>query len=204
MRAWWFSGGEYAGWAAEEQEGENGASEGLAPAKSAHPWQLYKQGGGKITRYALLGDHDEMRNVSGVWLGSLPYFIAKLINASLMNEKRKVERLVGGWIFNTSNEKLKIVENPRDIKKNPTIVISILNLFPSYFLRVSFLYWMCVNGSDMEKELAELRAQLRKASASGEVEELKNAVDLKESERIQLRIQLEVCASCLFRKQKTN
>lgn len=81
-----------------------------------------------------------MRNVSGVRLGSLPHFIAKIINASLMNEKRKVERLVGGWIFNTSNEKLKIVENPRDIKKTPTIVISILNLFPSYFLRVSFLY----------------------------------------------------------------
>uniref|UniRef100_A0A3Q2YDA0 Centrosomal protein 128 n=1 Tax=Hippocampus comes TaxID=109280 RepID=A0A3Q2YDA0_HIPCM len=49
--------------------------------------------------------------------------------------------------------------------------------------------------------LAELRAQLRRGSASSEVEELKNAVDRKESERIQLRIQLEVCASCLFRKQ---
>ncbi|XP_019713591.1 centrosomal protein of 128 kDa isoform X2 [Hippocampus comes] len=55
---------------------------------------------------------------------------------------------------------------------------------------------------DMEKELAELRAQLRRGSASSEVEELKNAVDRKESERIQLRIQLEGLSAELARREQ--
>ncbi|XP_051908249.1 centrosomal protein of 128 kDa-like isoform X2 [Hippocampus zosterae] len=55
---------------------------------------------------------------------------------------------------------------------------------------------------DMEKELAELRAQLRRASASSEVNELKNAVDRKESECIQLRIQLEGLSAELARREQ--
>ncbi|XP_077409259.1 centrosomal protein of 128 kDa isoform X2 [Vanacampus margaritifer] len=58
------------------------------------------------------------------------------------------------------------------------------------------------DGSDMEKELAELRAQLRKASANSEVEELKNAVECKERERIQLSIQLESLSADLARREQ--
>ncbi|XP_077366285.1 centrosomal protein of 128 kDa isoform X2 [Festucalex cinctus] len=58
------------------------------------------------------------------------------------------------------------------------------------------------DGSDMEKELAELRAQLRKVSANNEVGELKNAVDHKERERIQLSLQLEGLSADLARREQ--
>ncbi|XP_025998151.1 centrosomal protein of 128 kDa isoform X5 [Astatotilapia calliptera] len=45
--------------------------------------------------------------------------------------------------------------------------------------------------SDLEKEVAELRVQLCKASVRGEVEELKRALDCKERERVQLSLQLK-------------
>ncbi|XP_037100784.1 centrosomal protein of 128 kDa-like isoform X1 [Syngnathus acus] len=56
--------------------------------------------------------------------------------------------------------------------------------------------------SDVEKELAELRAQLRKVSVNSEVEELKNALDRKERERIQLSIQLEGLSADLARREQ--
>lgn len=52
-----------------------------------------------------------------------------------------------------------------------------------------------IDRSDLEKEVAELRVQLCKASVRGEVEELKRALDCKERERVQLSLQLKVCAS---------
>lgn len=52
-----------------------------------------------------------------------------------------------------------------------------------------------IDRSDLEKEVAELRVQLCKASVRGEVEELKMALDCKERERVQLSLQLKVCAS---------
>ncbi|XP_061667427.1 centrosomal protein of 128 kDa-like isoform X2 [Syngnathoides biaculeatus] len=58
------------------------------------------------------------------------------------------------------------------------------------------------DGSDMENEVAELRAQLRKALANSEVEELKKALDRKEKERIQLSIQLEGLSADLARREQ--
>ncbi|XP_030576664.1 centrosomal protein of 128 kDa isoform X2 [Archocentrus centrarchus] len=51
--------------------------------------------------------------------------------------------------------------------------------------------------SDLEKEVAELRVQLCKASVLGEVEELKRALDCKEKERVQLSLQLKELSSDL-------
>ncbi|XP_063352617.1 centrosomal protein of 128 kDa-like isoform X1 [Pelmatolapia mariae] len=51
--------------------------------------------------------------------------------------------------------------------------------------------------SDLEKEVAELRVQLCKASVRGEVEELKRALDCKERERVQLSLQLKELSSDL-------
>ena len=48
--------------------------------------------------------------------------------------------------------------------------------------------------TDLEREVAELRAQLCKASILGEVDELKKALELKERERLQLFVQVEVGA----------
>uniref|UniRef100_A0A3Q0S4L4 Centrosomal protein 128 n=1 Tax=Amphilophus citrinellus TaxID=61819 RepID=A0A3Q0S4L4_AMPCI len=53
----------------------------------------------------------------------------------------------------------------------------------------------CIDRSDLEKEVAELRVQLCKASVLGEVEELKRALDCKEKERVQLSLQLKVCVT---------
>ncbi|XP_061559944.1 centrosomal protein of 128 kDa-like isoform X2 [Phycodurus eques] len=58
------------------------------------------------------------------------------------------------------------------------------------------------DGSYMENEVAELRAQLRKASANNEVEELKKVVDRKERERIQLSIQLEGLSADLAQREQ--
>uniref|UniRef100_A0AAZ1WVM9 Centrosomal protein 128 n=1 Tax=Oreochromis aureus TaxID=47969 RepID=A0AAZ1WVM9_OREAU len=51
--------------------------------------------------------------------------------------------------------------------------------------------------SDLEKEVAELRVQLCKASVRGEVEELKRALDCKERERVQISLQLKELSSDL-------
>eukprot|EP00064_Thunnus_orientalis_P016322 superscaffoldBa00003206_g16386 len=52
-----------------------------------------------------------------------------------------------------------------------------------------------VDRSDLEREVAELRVQLRKVSVHSEVEELKSTLDRKEKERAQLSLQVEVCVS---------
>ncbi|XP_029902904.1 centrosomal protein of 128 kDa [Myripristis murdjan] len=56
--------------------------------------------------------------------------------------------------------------------------------------------------SDLEKEVVELRAQLRKASVLSEVEELKRALDRKEKEKLQLSIQVEELSSDLARREQ--
>ncbi|XP_040921070.1 centrosomal protein of 128 kDa [Toxotes jaculatrix] len=55
---------------------------------------------------------------------------------------------------------------------------------------------------DLEKEVAELRVQLRKASVLSEVEELKRALDRKEKERVQLSLQVEELSSDLARREQ--
>ncbi|XP_061563456.1 centrosomal protein of 128 kDa-like isoform X4 [Cololabis saira] len=55
--------------------------------------------------------------------------------------------------------------------------------------------------SDLEKELAELRAQLCKASVHSEVEELKRALDCKEKEKLQLSSELAELSSDLARRE---
>ncbi|XP_026174921.1 centrosomal protein of 128 kDa isoform X10 [Mastacembelus armatus] len=55
---------------------------------------------------------------------------------------------------------------------------------------------------DLEKEVAELRVQLCKASVHGEVEELKRALDLKEKDRVQLSLQVEELSSDLARREQ--
>ncbi|XP_077568357.1 centrosomal protein of 128 kDa isoform X2 [Stigmatopora nigra] len=57
-------------------------------------------------------------------------------------------------------------------------------------------------GSDMEKEVAELRAQLHKVSVNNEVEKLKKSVERKERERLQLSIQLEGLSTELARREE--
>ncbi|XP_057679141.1 centrosomal protein of 128 kDa-like isoform X3 [Corythoichthys intestinalis] len=57
-------------------------------------------------------------------------------------------------------------------------------------------------GSDMEREVAELRAQLHKVSANNEVEELKKTLERKERERLQLNIQLEGLSAELARREQ--
>ena len=52
--------------------------------------------------------------------------------------------------------------------------------------------FVCLDRSDLEKEVAELRAELRKASVQGEVDDLKRTLDRSEKERIQLCARLEV------------
>ena len=49
-----------------------------------------------------------------------------------------------------------------------------------------------IDRSDLEREVAELRAQLRKASVLSEVEELRRALDCKEKEILQLSVQVKV------------
>nr|XP_029133077.1 centrosomal protein of 128 kDa isoform X3 [Labrus bergylta] len=60
-------------------------------------------------------------------------------------------------------------------------------------------------GSDrlsLEKEVAELRVQLSKASVLSEVEELKRALDRNERERVQLSSQVEELSSDLARREQ--
>lgn len=52
---------------------------------------------------------------------------------------------------------------------------------------------MCTDRGNLEKEVAELRAQLRVSAGLSEVEELKRALERKEKERVQLSVQVEVC-----------
>uniref|UniRef100_UPI0037E9C0E8 centrosomal protein of 128 kDa n=1 Tax=Semicossyphus pulcher TaxID=241346 RepID=UPI0037E9C0E8 len=54
----------------------------------------------------------------------------------------------------------------------------------------------------LEKEVAELRLQLSKASVLSEVEELKRALDHKEKERVQLSLQVEELSSDLARREQ--
>ncbi|KAM3603485.1 uncharacterized protein V6R79_023309 [Siganus canaliculatus] len=56
--------------------------------------------------------------------------------------------------------------------------------------------------SNLEKEVAELRAQLQTASVLSEVEELKRALDRKEKERVQLSLQVEELSSDLARREQ--
>ncbi|XP_069559232.1 centrosomal protein of 128 kDa [Brachyistius frenatus] len=56
--------------------------------------------------------------------------------------------------------------------------------------------------SDLEKEVAELRAELRKASVLGEVEELKRALDRKEKETLQLSLQVKELSSDLAGREQ--
>ncbi|XP_078029821.1 centrosomal protein of 128 kDa isoform X2 [Epinephelus lanceolatus] len=60
-------------------------------------------------------------------------------------------------------------------------------------------------GSDrlsLEKEVAELRTQLRTASVLSEGEELKRTLDRKEKERVQLSLQVEELSSDLARREQ--
>ncbi|XP_070705509.1 centrosomal protein of 128 kDa [Pempheris klunzingeri] len=54
----------------------------------------------------------------------------------------------------------------------------------------------------LEKEVAELRAQLSTASYFSDVEELKRAVERKEKERVQLSLQVEELSSDLARREQ--
>ncbi|XP_029281434.1 LOW QUALITY PROTEIN: centrosomal protein of 128 kDa [Cottoperca gobio] len=54
----------------------------------------------------------------------------------------------------------------------------------------------------LEKEVAELRAQLRTASVLSEVEELKRTLDRKEKERVQLGVKVEELSSDLSRREQ--
>ncbi|KAM9798347.1 LOW QUALITY PROTEIN: centrosomal protein of 128 kDa, partial [Neosynchiropus ocellatus] len=56
--------------------------------------------------------------------------------------------------------------------------------------------------SDLEKEVAELRVQLCKASVQSEVEDLKRALDRKEMERSKLSLQVEELSSNLARTEQ--
>ncbi|XP_047430385.1 centrosomal protein of 128 kDa isoform X3 [Mugil cephalus] len=56
--------------------------------------------------------------------------------------------------------------------------------------------------SDLEKEVAELRVQLCKASVRGEVEELKRALERKEKERIQLSLEVKELSSDLAAREQ--
>ncbi|XP_075993494.1 centrosomal protein of 128 kDa isoform X2 [Genypterus blacodes] len=56
--------------------------------------------------------------------------------------------------------------------------------------------------SDLEREVAELRAQLTKASMYNEVEELKRHLDRKEKERVRLSVQVEELSSDLVRREQ--
>ncbi|CAB1447574.1 unnamed protein product [Pleuronectes platessa] len=57
-------------------------------------------------------------------------------------------------------------------------------------------------GPDLEKEVADLRVQLCKASVLREVEELKRALDHKEKERVQLSLHVEELSSDLARREQ--
>ncbi|XP_034018593.1 centrosomal protein of 128 kDa-like [Thalassophryne amazonica] len=57
-------------------------------------------------------------------------------------------------------------------------------------------------GPDLEKEVAELRAQLCKASVLSEVEELKKALDRQEKEKSRLSLQVEELLSELARREQ--
>ncbi|XP_062267878.1 centrosomal protein of 128 kDa-like [Platichthys flesus] len=57
-------------------------------------------------------------------------------------------------------------------------------------------------GPDLEKEVADLRVQLCKASVLHEVEELKRALDHKEKERVQLSLHVEELSSDLARREQ--
>ncbi|XP_072218523.1 centrosomal protein of 128 kDa isoform X2 [Leuresthes tenuis] len=56
--------------------------------------------------------------------------------------------------------------------------------------------------SDLEREVAELRAQLRKASVLSEVEELKRALECKEKEILQLSVQVKELSSDLAGREQ--
>ncbi|XP_070782333.1 centrosomal protein of 128 kDa [Enoplosus armatus] len=56
--------------------------------------------------------------------------------------------------------------------------------------------------SNLEKEVSDLRVQLRTASVLNEVEELKRALDRKEKERVQLSLQVEELSSDLVRREQ--
>uniref|UniRef100_A0A3B4TUE3 Centrosomal protein 128 n=1 Tax=Seriola dumerili TaxID=41447 RepID=A0A3B4TUE3_SERDU len=84
-------------------------------------------------------------------------------------------------------------------QKSETVIILISSLIMCVRVCVRVRACVCVcvhvyvlDRSDLEKEVAELRVQLCKASVLGEVEELKRALERKEKERVQLSLQVEV------------
>lgn len=71
----------------------------------------------------------------------------------------------------------------------------LLQLLEESILTLTTSCWcLClrIDRSELEKEVAELRLQLCKASVHSEVEELKRALEHKEKERLQLSLQVEV------------
>ncbi|KAJ0027048.1 hypothetical protein NQD34_018048 [Periophthalmus magnuspinnatus] len=57
-------------------------------------------------------------------------------------------------------------------------------------------------GTDLEKEVSELKEQLRRASVMGEVEELKRALAREEKEKSQLSLQVQELTSDLARREQ--
>lgn len=53
--------------------------------------------------------------------------------------------------------------------------------------------YACIDRSNLEREVAELRAQLSAASVLSEAGDLKRALERKEKERLQFSLQVEVC-----------
>lgn len=62
--------------------------------------------------------------------------------------------------------------------------------------------YACIDRSNLEREVAELRAQLSAASVLSEAGDLKRALERKEKERLQFSLQVEVCETvCVCIKQ---
>uniref|UniRef100_A0A3P8TCJ1 Centrosomal protein 128 n=1 Tax=Amphiprion percula TaxID=161767 RepID=A0A3P8TCJ1_AMPPE len=66
--------------------------------------------------------------------------------------------------------------------------------FNGFYQQSHMCLWVCLDRSDLEKEVAELRVQLCKVSVQSEVEELKRALNRKEKERVELSLQVKVGA----------
>lgn len=62
--------------------------------------------------------------------------------------------------------------------------------------------YACIDRSNLEREVAELRAQLSASSVLSEAGELKRALDRKEKERLQLSLQVEVCEALVCINQQ--
>uniref|UniRef100_A0A672ZBT0 Centrosomal protein 128 n=1 Tax=Sphaeramia orbicularis TaxID=375764 RepID=A0A672ZBT0_9TELE len=58
--------------------------------------------------------------------------------------------------------------------------------------------YTCADRTDLEREVAELRVQLCKASVLSEVEELKRALECREKEKVQLSLEVQVCKNSSY------